>query len=402
MINPWRGLKTLPRNMWILFFTTLINRSGTMVLPFLTLYLTTKEGLSAGNAGLVIAFYGAGALVTAPFSGKLSDKIGPLSLMKLSLICTGITLFIYPLINHYYLILILSFILAVINESFRPANLSIISQIVTQKQRRSAFALNRLAINIGMSIGPVVGGILTLINFSLIFYIDGITSILAGIFLSFSKWQSVKLEKTEFDTKKNMIDEIVHSHIFKDKRYIFFLLSILPIPLVYFQHLGAFPLFLVHDLGFATSMYGVVFAINTVMIILIEVPLNNSMNDWNEKKSLALGAFLTGIGFGAMALANDLTLIIITTIIWTFGEMIFFPVSASYVSGLAPESKRGEYMGYFQMMFSIAFLLGPWIGTLVFEYYGSQILWAATFVLGLTSALTLLRSEKNRLSVKKI
>ncbi len=136
------------------------------------------------------------------------------------------------------------------------------------------------------------------------------------------------------------------------------------------------------------------------MIIFIEVPLNNLMNDWNEKKSLALGALLIGIGFGAMALADDLTLIIITTVTWTFGEMIFFPVSAAYVSSMAPEKKRGEYMGYFQVMFSIAFLLGPWIGTLVFQYYGAVLLWTATFILGLTSAVVLIKSEKNKLSVK--
>ena len=370
-----------------------------MVLPFLTLYMTSKEGLSAGDAGLVIAVYGAGALVTAPLSGKLSDKIGPLMLMKLSLIATGLFLFVYSLVNQYYLILVLTFVLAIINESFRPANLSIISQVVTQKQRRSAFALNRLAINLGMSIGPVIGGVLTLINFSLIFYIDGLTSILAGIFLIFAKWHPVK---TETDNSKTIIDEIVHSHVLKDKKYILFLLFILPIPLIYFQHLGAFPLFLVHDLGFATSVYGAVFAINTIMIIFIEVPLNSLMNDWNEKKSLAIGALLTGIGFGAMALATNLTLIIITTIIWTFGEMIFFPVSASHVSSLAPEKKRGEYMGYFQMMFSIAFLFGPWLGTLVFEFYGAAVLWTATFILGLTSALLLIKSEKNKLSVENI
>ncbi|MFZ0456609.1 MAG: MFS transporter [Ignavibacteriaceae bacterium] len=392
-MNPWKGLKNLPHNMWIIFFTTLINRTGTMVLPFLTLYLTSKEGLSAGDAGLVIAFYGAGALVTAPLSGRLSDKIGPLRMMKISLITTGLFLFVYSLVNQYYLILVVTFFLAIINESFRPANLSIISQVVPQKQRRSAFALNRLAINLGMSIGPVIGGILTLINFSLIFYIDGLTSIFAGIFLIFAKWQPVRVE-TGTDHSKTIIDEIVHSHVLKDKRYIFFLLSILPVPLIYFQHLGAFPLFLVHDLGFATSVYGFVFAINTIMIIFIEVPLNNLMNDWNEKKSLALGALLTGIGFGAMALASNLTLIIITTVVWTFGEMIFFPVSASHVSGLAPEKKRGEYMGYFQMMFSIAFLLGPWAGTLVFEFYGSAVLWTAAFILGLTSALILMNSEK--------
>ena len=363
--------------------------------------MTSKEGLSAGDAGLVIAVYGAGALITAPLSGKLSDKIGPLTLMKLSLIATGLFLFVYSLVSQYYLILVLTFVLAIINESFRPANLSIISQVVKQKQRRSAFALNRLAINLGMSIGPVLGGFLTLINFSLIFYIDGLTSILAGIFLVFAKWQPVKGE-TETAHGTTIIDEIVHSHVLKDKRYIFFLLSILPIPLIYFQHLGAFPLFLVHDLGFATSVYGIVFAINTIIIIFIEVPLNNLMNNWNEKKSLALGALLMGIGFGAMALATNLDLIIITTIVWTFGEMIFFPVSASHVSSLSPEKKRGEYMGYFQMMFSIAFLFGPWIGTLVFEFYGSAVLWTATFILGLISMLALIKSEKNKPSVENI
>lgn len=400
-MNPWKGLKNLPHNMWIIFFTTLINRSGTMVLPFLTLYLTTREGLSAGDAGLVIAFYGAGALITAPLSGKLSDKIGPLLLMKLSLMATGLFLFIYSFVNQFYLILALTFVLAIISESFRPANLSIISQVVSQKQRRSAFALNRLAINIGMSVGPVIGGMLTLINFSLIFYIDGLTSILAGIFLVFSKWQTIR-SKEDTEHEKTIINEIVDSKVFKDKKYILFLVFILPIPLVYFQHLGAFPLFLVHDLGLATSVYGMIFAINTIMIIFIEVPLNNLMNDWNERKSLALGALLTGAGFGAMALADNLTMIIITTVIWTFGEMIFFPVSASHVSSLAPEKKRGEYMGYYQMMFSIAFLFGPWLGTLVFEYFGAAVLWTATLILGLASALILLKSEKNKLSMQNI
>jgi MFS family permease len=402
MKNPWRGLNTLPRNMWTIFFTTLINRTGTMVLPFLTLYLTTKEGLSAGNAGLVIAFYGAGALVTAPLSGKLSDRFGALSLMKISLIGSGIVLFIYSLVNNFYLILLLTSLLAVISESFRPANLSIISQIVPPHQRRLAFALNRLAINLGMSIGPVIGGFLTLINFSLIFYIDAFTSISAGIFLIYAKWEKEKVEENETGTEIDTIGEIIHSHVFKDKRFIYFLISILPIPVVYFQHLGAFPLFLVHDLGLAASTYGLAFAINTVMIIFIEVPLNNFILNWNERKSLALGALLTAVGFGAMAFARDLTFIIVTIIIWTFGEMIFFPVGASHVSRLSPEKKRGEYMGYYQMMFSIAFLFGPWIGTVVFEYLGASILWISTFILGMISTAALVKTANYRISVENI
>ena len=212
------------------------------------------------------------------------------------------------------------------------------------------------------------------------------------MFLALSKWQSVEINPEEGEDE-NHLDEIIHSHVLKDKRFVYTLLAILPIPIIYFQNLGAYPLFLVNDLGFATSIYGLLFAINTVLIILIEVPLNNSMSKWSERKSMRLGAILIGIGFGAMAFANGLIFIIITIVIWTFGEMIFFPVTTSYISSIAPEKKRGEYMGYYQMTFSTAFLIGPWLGTLVFEYYGSVILWTGTFVLSLITILLLLKPD---------
>ena len=103
-----------------------------------------------------------------------------------------------------------------------------------------------------------------------------------------------------------------------------------------------------------------------------------------------------------MVFASNLPFIIVTIASWTFGEMIFFPVNASYVSRLAPEKKRGEYMDYFQMMFSIAFLLGSWFGTLVLQYFGSVILWIVTFILGLSSAAILIISGKDNLSVQNI
>ena len=95
--------------------------------------------------------------------------------------------------------------------------------------------------------------------------------------MAFSKWQPINIEKNDFDSEKNKFNEIINSHVLRDRRYTHFLLSILPIPLVFFRHFGAYPLFLVHNLKLSTSTYGLVFVINTVMIILIEVPLNNLM-----------------------------------------------------------------------------------------------------------------------------
>ncbi len=180
-MNPWQGLNKLPKDLWLLCTASLINRTGTMVLPFLAIYLTRGVDISTSYAGLIITAYGFGALITAPFVGRLSDRIGALKQMKLSLILSGLMLFVYPFIKGFIPLLLTTVVWAVINESFRPANMSLISEIVPKDQRKPAFALYRLAINLGMSIGPVIGGFLSQINFNYLFYVDGLTSIGAGI-----------------------------------------------------------------------------------------------------------------------------------------------------------------------------------------------------------------------------
>lgn len=401
--NPYGGLKNIPRNIWILSFATLINRSGTMVLPFLALYARQELKATTGDAGLVLAFYGIGAFISSPFSGKLSDKIGTLRLMLFSLIAGGLFLFLYSLVTNFLSFLILSFVWAIINEAFRPASMAFVSSEISPDRRKTAFALNRLAINLGMSIGPVVGGFLSAINFHLLFYVDGLTSLAAAGFLIFSPIEkTIKLydKVTTKETENNSIEktegDISHQKInaLKDRKLLYFVLALIPVEAVFFQHIGAMPLFIVNELGYANSVFGLLTAINTVLIIFIEVPLNDAMRFWPDWKSLCLAAFLSAIGFGMMAFTKDISLIIISIIIWTFGEMILFPASGDYVAKISPEKQRGEYMGYFQMSFSFAFMVGPWLGTEALEYFGSVALWLGCGVLGLISAVMFVKIKE--------
>jgi len=391
MKNPYSGLKNIPRNIWMLSIATLINRAGTMVLPFIALYAHQELNVSEGDAGLVLAAYGIGAFITAPFAGKLSDKIGTLRMMKISLFCTGSFLFLYSFITNYFLFLSLTFVWAILSEAFRPASMSFISSEITSERRKTAFALQRLAINLGMSIGPVIGGILSTINFHLLFYVDGFTSLAAATFLVFSPLKT-------HTSAESLIDEKIiiqkRATVFKDRRLLYFLLALIPVEMVFFQHIGALPLFIVSDLGFSTAVFGLLTAVNTALIIFIEVPLNDSMRNWDDRKSLALGALLCGIGFGLMAFTNTIPPIVFLIVIWTFGEMIFFPSSGEYVAKIAPEKQRGEYMGYFQMSFSFAFMVGPWLGAEVLEQFGSIYLWLGCFVFGLISVVLMLRMKK--------
>ncbi len=387
-MNPWKGLNKLPKNVWLLSGATLINRSGTMVLPFLAIYLTKVLGISTADAGVVLTFYGVGSLIVSPFVGKLSDRVGALNVMKFSLILTGLVLFTYSFATGYHLIMLITLVWAIVSESFRPAIFSLISMEADTGQRKTAFALNRLAVNLGMSIGPIVGGLLSQINFHLLFFVDGITSILAGIFLIFSPWKPFHKVAHENDMYTEHLEK---KSIFRNGKFLYFLLAIIPVEIVFFQHFGAYPLYMVNVLGFKQSVFGFLIAINTVMIIFIEVPLNNSMANVPSTKSIAMGAFLCGLGFGAMAFSYSIIPIIITIIIWTFGEMIFFPAVASMAAELSPESKRGEYMGYFQTTFSLSFILAPWIGTQALQNYGSVVLWTSAFFVSQISVLLILR-----------
>ncbi len=393
-MNPWRGLKNLPRNLWMLFTAMLINRIGTMVLPFLALYLTQKVGVTVAKAGLVLTFYGIGALLTSPFIGKISDKFDALKILKLSLVVSSIFLFVYPLINGFISILIFTFFWSIVNEAFRPVLLALVAEAVPSSQRRPAYAVIRLAANLGMSIGPVLGGVLVLVNFNLIFIVDGITTILAGIFLIFSPWRANQVND---DFNNGMQPEKI-GNIFQDKRLIYFLVALLPVPIIYFQINASMPVYLVKDLHFSETTYGIVFTINTVLIILVEVPLTNLLNNWSYRRLLSTGALLCGIGFGAMAFIKDIYGLVITIIIWTFGEMIFFPSSSAYMSEISPENKRGEYMGAYQTTFNLAFAFGPWFGTALLSYFGSSILWITVFVIGSIASVMMLKIKAKPLT----
>ena len=389
MINPWRGLGGLPKSVWILSAATLVNRCGTMAFPFLILYLTRTQGYSASTAGLVLSGYGMGALVTAPFAGRLSDRIGSLLVMKSSLLLTGIIILLFPLAKSFPVIIACTVLWAIVSEAFRPANMANLTDLVRPENRKAVFSLNRLAINLGMSIGPAVGGFLFLISYDAIFWVNGATSLIAGFILvlvSGSIPQSTRASSHRKAVEATLGSKLT-ALIPKDARLLYFLAAMLPIFLVFFQHASTMPLFLVRDAGLAESDFGLLFTVNTVLIILIEVPLNLATARQPHQRMLAIAAVLVGVGFGSLLFVSNFFSAALTVVVWTFGEMILMPGASTYLAEISPNDRRGEYMGLFQMTFSLAMALGAGLGTTVLDRFGGTVLWSGTFVAGGASAL---------------
>jgi MFS family permease len=412
-MNPWRGLKNLPRGIWILCAATLVNRAGTMVLPFLVLYLTRTLGIPPARAALALTVYGLAALMAMPVAGRLTDKIGPLAVMKGSLFLSGLVLFLFPLAHSFLAILAVTLVFAILNESVRPPSLSIISDMVAAPQRKAAFALSRLAINLGMSIGPAMGGILAVFSFRWLFFVDGATSILAGIVLALAPWpqrghiEPYEPEKEDpsdlgREIEADGVELLAPAHpaadlrAFRNRRMLYFLAALIPAQLVFFQLTATVPLFLVRNLHLPESLYGSVFTLNTLLIVAIEVPLNTAMARWSHRHSLSLGCLLYAIGFGAFGLVASRAGIFAAVVVWTFGEMILLPSSAAYAAEVAPPGRRGEYMGLYTMSFSISFSLAGVLGASLLQRHGSHALWGAAFASGCFAALLMSRIGARR------
>jgi MFS family permease len=384
-MNIWKSLRGLPRDVWILAIASLINRAGTMVLPFLVLYLTRELGLSIPRAGLALAVYGAGAIVAGPISGRLTDNIGPVPIMRASLILSGVLLLAYPFVTAFPGILAMTLVWAIVNEMFRPANMAMIAEIVPAEKLKPAYALLRLAINVGMSVGPAVAGFLATRSFFSIFIVDAATTIAAGLVLVATPlaYSHLKPEQRGEGKRASAFRPI----IFDDMRMLLFLSAIFLTGAVFFQHEGALPLFLVNDLKLSPAFYGMLFTVNTVLIVFTEVPLNAATASWPHSRGLAIGAGLFAIGSGGFAIATGPVFVVVSIIIWTFGEMMLFPQAAAYVAEIAPAGRRGEYMGAYSVAFSLAFAISPWAGTAGLALLGARWLWIIVFVVGAIGAV---------------
>jgi MFS family permease len=167
-----------------LFATNLVNRMGMMGLPFLVIYLTSARGFAPSDVGLVLSIYGLSALLTSPFAGRLSDAVGPVRVMKFFLFSSGVALILFPFASTFPWIIAGTVLWAITGEAFLPASLAVITSVVPSERRRSAFSVNRLAINLGMSIGPAFGGFLLMYSYPLIFWVDGTTSLMAAILVT--------------------------------------------------------------------------------------------------------------------------------------------------------------------------------------------------------------------------
>ncbi len=385
----------LPRDAWLLALIVLINRSGSMVLFFMTLYLTEDRGFTILTAGRILSIYGLGSIAGSYLGGWLTDRWGANRVQLYSLIFGGLGYIAVGYVRSMFGIAAMMLILALLADAFRPANVTAFSRACGRETRARGFALMRLAINLGMTIGPALGGFLALRNYRFLFWVDGLTCLIAAAFFWKIFWYRHPEQIVDASDRLNPI----HSP-WQDGPFLALMILIFVIGISFFQVFGTWPLHMKQICHLRENQIGLLLAINALMIVFIEMQIIHRLETQNPLKVIMVGVLFLFGGFCLLPVDHSYGYAAVTVVIWTIGEILIFPMMVTFIANRAGASRIGMYMGVYTLTFSVSMMLAPLIGSFIYDRFGTTVLWSGYGIVGLVVftglrlAWTFLRRER--------
>lgn len=368
--NAYSGLSP---STWWLALVMLINRSGTMVVPFMTIYMTQHIGVSISKAAFVMSIFGIGAIIGALIGGRLADKLGYYYVQITTLVGGGLMFIVLGQMQSYLSICICTFILAFINEAFRPANSVAVAHYSNEETRTRSYSLNRLAINLGWAVGGGLGGLIASYNYQLLFWVDGFTN-LCGALLLYLFLAPSRNNATKVTIKKKKAGITAY----KDTSYLIFIFLLFLFAVCFFQIFTTLPVFYKEQFHLSVFYIGIIMTINGLLISLFEMI---TVFKLEGKRPLlhfiSAGVVFIGIAYVMLNVpsVNKAMLAMLVTLLFTFGEIISMPFMNSYFISRTQPHNRGQYAALFTVAWASAQAVGPFAGGIVAENYGYNILW---------------------------
>jgi predicted MFS family arabinose efflux permease len=388
--------KGLSKEVWWLSLITLINRAGTMVIPFLSLYLNKNLNFSIPDIGWIMSFFGLGSLVGTWIGGKLTDKIGSYKVMLVSLFLTGMFFILLQYVTTFEGFCAGIFLVMLVADAFRPAMFVALSAYSKPENKTRSVTLVRLAINLGFSAGPAVGGlIITGIGYQGLFWVDGITCMLAAVLLL----QVLHPKKAKIQDEIKVENPI---SAYRDKPFWIFFIAMFIFGFVFLQYFSTMPLYY-KDAWFLSELeIGLLMGFNGLLIFVFEMPLIKWLENFRNSKIklVVIGLFLVAISFVVLNMSSWIGILIIGMFLMTVGEMIAFPFSNAFAVERAKKGNQGEYMALYSIAFSLSHIFSHNIGMQMVDTFGFEFTWNAITIFALLGVailyvlMVMLKKEK--------
>ncbi|SMP24673.1 MFS transporter [Chryseobacterium profundimaris] len=382
------SFKGLSKESWMLALVMLINRAGSMVLPFLGVYMTNHLHFSIENTGIVLSFFGIGSVIGSWLGGFITDKIGEYKVQSFSLLLSVPLFCLIPVFKTEVGVAVIILIQSIVSDAFRPANSVAITKYAKPENITRAFSLNRMAVNLGFSIGPALGGILSAISYEFLFFANALAAFSAGIlYIVFFKKRN-KLARLKAKKVKEIIEIKKDSSPYHDGKFLLYCFFCMLFSICFFQLFSTLTIFYKDTAQLSQQSIGYILGYSGFVVVLLEMGLVQVAERYfSLAVTMFLGTFICGLSYAMLGFDHSVITLVISMSLLCVGEIWALPFMATITALRSGKNNKGAYMGLNGISFSIAFIVTPYLGTLIAEKFGFTTLWIGTGILATTIAI---------------
>jgi len=360
---------------------------GALIFPFFALYITERFGVGMTQVGFLFAVFSAGNIISSTIGGALADKYGRRVIMLIGLIVSGIGSIFMGLVDNLNIFYILAAILGLVGDIGGPARQAMVVDLLSKEKQTEGFGIMRVAGNLAVTAGPILGGFLATQSYMLLFIFDAVSSLITAVIV-FIVIPETKPEKPEDKREETVIKTIFgYKEVLKDSVFILFLSVSALMVIVYMQMNSTLSVFLRDVHGFPLQGFGLLLSMNALMVVLFQFWIAKKVSKYAPMKVIAIGTLFYVVGFGMYGFVSAVYLFFIAMIIITIGEMIIAPIQQTIVALFAPEDKRGRYMAVYSFHWAIPNLFGVLLAGLVMEHIGPNWVWYFAGILSTISVV---------------
>jgi MFS family permease len=381
---------------WVLFWGTLVNRAASFVAVFLALHLTQELGIAESTAGWIVGCWGFGSWLASPVAGALTDRVGRRPTMLFGLMGNCLVVLALAFTRDIGVLFVLAFLGGATQQFYFPASNAAIADVVPAADRQRAYGLIYWALNLGLTIGYAIGGLVPGRYLWLLFVADAGTTLLCTALIA---WRVPETRPADLHHEPVLSGL---ARVARDGTFMTFIGLHLVALIVFTQFQVALPLDM-NAHGEGSRSFSWLMAFNCAGVVVLQPWLAPRLQRFDRSNLLAISALLFGLGYGLNALVPGLAsslaelgigtagtwrlaLYLAGAAFWTVGEVVGFPVASSLVADLAPVALRGRYQGAFSMVWGMAMSLSPVLGGQGLRRLGAPVLWAICLGAGLAVA----------------
>jgi MFS family permease len=382
-------LSAYPRQFWILFFGQLVSSIGmSLVWPFMTIYVRDKLGVALTVVGLVLAANSGAGLVSQLAGGPLVDRFGRKIAMAFSLGARSVILLGLGLASDLPSFACLIVLSGFVGSLFNPALNSMVADMVEPGRRIEAYGLMRIVSNLGIAIGPAIGGFIASRSYLVSFLAAAAASAIYFLIILFFTTETLP----EVSVERNASAEVSggYGRLLRDFRFLAFCLTLAVMGIAYAQMTTILPVYIKEQYGIVESQFGLIMATNAAMVVVFQYPVTKLLKRVPLGSALAVGALFVALGLGTVAISSAFAMFLLSMVIVTIGELIFAPSSTTFAADVAPEAMRGRYMGVYGMSYGLTFGLAPAVGGIINDSLSPVAVWYSMTGVALLSAVSFL------------